>query len=832
MRLIITILCLYTSGIFSQSQVFDAGKETGRKETYAVKVATGHRLPSDVIYKYSSNGWHYILAHRSEVVQLSKSGVISQIYSDSGNGYALNDSSLVTHSVLPIHHGLEGLPDAYTGKGVIIGYVDNGCDITHNDFKDTNGNTRILRYWDQTASVNSRTPAKYGYGQAFDSTDINAGVFPNFIGSGHGTTVSGTGSGNGLANGRNKGVAPDSDIIIVKSPISGSNFTITVAEAVDYIFSVADSLGMPAVVNLSLGSYLGSHDARDPAGLYIDSLLQEKSGRIVVCAAGNSGNWGKYHVKGELNTVDTLFTWLIPNPALAFGSPGIFLDLWADTNDIKTMQFALGADAPGPLFRGRTNYFTCGNQLNTDVSDELYGGTNLIGSLIFHERVVGPNYNLRVLLFTDSLDYKIRFMTKGIGSKYDAWSSVSLGYSNFATNIPDPLLYEDFHHYIMPDSLQTIVSSWACSEKVITVANMHNRKNYVDYDGNIYPSDGGLIPPGQLSVNSSKGPSRRSVLKPDITATGDMSLSARVMSESYLPSQLDEGGLHVRNGGTSMASPVVAGIAALYLEKCPQSNWLDFKNDLYNAAYTDSHIQSPLPNYAFGMGKVNALETLLGSNFNSTVLGDTLLCSQVGLLDVTPTPFSILWNTGESTLQLEVFETDNYFATVYNEKGCKGFTDTLHVVAGTNPYPSIITQLDGALIASSNYNYQWYLNGELIDGAQSQTYFPTEAGNYSVSVTDVSGCSTLSDEVNVGIVSLDSVELNQIAVFPNPVLHEFQIESTEPGNYQLIQLDGKIVDAGSYEVNQKINTQSLKTGVYILKFTTYSRNFETKLLKY
>ena len=29
------------------------------------------------------------------------------------------------------------------------------------------------------------------------------------------------------------------------------------------MFKVADSLGMPALVNLSLGSYYGSHDALD-----------------------------------------------------------------------------------------------------------------------------------------------------------------------------------------------------------------------------------------------------------------------------------------------------------------------------------------------------------------------------------------------------------------------------------------------------------------------------------------------------------------------------------------------------------------------------------------
>jgi len=832
MRYILLFLCFFYLNLFAQSSLFDLnqGKET--YGTYAVKIEKGQELPKEIHYKYSANGWDYVLAERSDIIYFASAGIFSQVYIESGRGYELNDSSLVTHSVPFIHLGQGGLPDSYTGKGVVIGYVDTGCDVTHGDFIDALGNSRVIRYWDQTASVNARTPVKYGYGQVYDSSDINAGVYPNYAGSGHGTTVAGAGSGNGLANGRNKGVAPESDIIIVKSPLSGSNFSLTVAEAVDFVFCVADSLGIPAVVNLSLGSYLGSHDGLDPAGLYIDSLLNEKPGRIVVCAAGNSGNWGKYHVEGHnVNGVDTSFVWMIPNPSFAYGEPGVYIDLWADTSEVSNMQIAFGADAPGPVFRGSTDFHQCGSLYNIDIIDTIWGSTSFIGELIFNERVIGPNYNLRALVFTDSLTYKIRFMTKG-DVKYDAWSHVNLGLSNFETSIPSTITHPEFEGYFMPDSLQTIVTSWACSEKVITVANMQNRQNYVDFDGNVYPVDGGLIPSGKLSANSSKGPNRRGALKPDITAAGDMTLSARVMNEAYAPTQLDEGGLHVRNGGTSMASPVVAGIAALYLEKCPNSTWEDFKNDLYNGAYSDSFITGGLPNYAFGMGKVNALETLLGSNFESTLLGDTLLCSQEGILTIEPEPFGLEWSEGQTDHPLIVSETNLYFAIVTNEKGCKSYTDTLQVIAGTMPYPSLITQLDGALIATVNDNYQWYLSGEEIVGATSQTHFPEIAGNYMVSVSDPSGCIAYSDEINVGIASLKEEENTQLIIYPNPVSNEFYISSDEPGNYEIVQLDGKMVQSGSYSPNEGINVNLLANGLYSIKLVTNYGLFETKLIKY
>ncbi|MBK6527629.1 MAG: S8 family serine peptidase [Crocinitomicaceae bacterium] len=141
---------------------------------------------------------------------------------------------------------------------VIIGYVDSGLDYNHADFKNADGTTRVLYYWDQTLGFDaSLTPGKYGYGQVWDSTSINNGTCTSLDNNAHGTTVTGAGSGNGLATGTNKGVAPESDIIIVETNFSAPNWTLTVADAVDFIFSMADTLGKPAVVNTSVGDYLG-----------------------------------------------------------------------------------------------------------------------------------------------------------------------------------------------------------------------------------------------------------------------------------------------------------------------------------------------------------------------------------------------------------------------------------------------------------------------------------------------------------------------------------------------------------------------------------------------
>jgi len=666
--------------------------------TYAIQFHKGVKIPDNLHVKYEAHGWHYVLGEREELYRLIEVGIISRIYIEPIGHQTLNDSSRLTHFVNEVHQG-QNMDFSFTGSGIIIGYVDTGLDYNHLDFKDSLGNTRVLRYWDQAAPVNVRTPTKYGYGQAFSNTDINGGINPSYANGSHGTTVTGCGSGNGMANGRNLGMAPECSIIIVRSNMSAPSWTLTVAEGVDYIFSVADSLGMPAVVNLSLGTYLGSHDATDPAAQYIDSLLNDQTGRIVVCAAGNSGAWMPYHVQKELSA-DTNFVWMIPNPALGYGSPGVFMDLWADTSDIELMHFAFGADKPGPVYRGGTSYKPVNFNIPTIQYDTIWGYNAVIGYVLYVEQVVGSNYNIQAIIYTDSLSYRFRFLATGSGN-IDLWSSSQIGGSNFETNIPSLITHPEFIHYIMPDTEQSIVSSWACSEQVITVGNVQNRKNYISSNNTVFPVGGGTIPSGQLSINSSKGPTRNGLIKPDVVASGDMSLSARVLNVSYAATMLDIGAMHVRNGGTSMASPVVAGIAGLYLEKCPLSSWVDYKNSLLETAFSDGFTGPNLPNNAFGYGKAHAHNSLLQTEFTALVSGSEMYCPENSVLTVLGNDLiSSVWNTDDSTFSLNLYEQGTYFAEVTNDRGCRNFTDTLVVLAdtiapfGLAPENLIVTCLD------------------------------------------------------------------------------------------------------------------------------------------
>jgi subtilisin family serine protease len=161
-----------------------------------------------------------------------------------------------------------------------------------------------------------------------------------------------------------------------------------------------------------------------------------------------------------------------------------------------------------------------------------------------------------------------------------------------------------------------MVSSFQCLDEVIAVGNYTNRNHYIDYD-TLPQSDVARIP-GNLFSSSSHGPARGGRIKPDIAAPGDWTMSALVttlkddnlaFANNYL---MAPGGFHMISGGTSCASPGVAGIAALYLQMQPNASWLDVKNAILNCARADAFTGNNLPDNFWGYGKADAFAAMTG----------------------------------------------------------------------------------------------------------------------------------------------------------------------------------------------------------------------------
>ncbi|MFB6258325.1 MAG: S8 family serine peptidase, partial [Flavobacteriales bacterium] len=528
-----------------------------------------------------------------------------------GKGHALNDSMRVMNNIQGIQEG-NGLARSYRGKDVILGYIDSGIDLDHPDFQDPTGRTRVLTLWDQTFPDSSNTPSEYGYGQEWDSTDINADNCPHIDQSGyngHGSSVASVGSGNNLATGNHKGGAPRSDMIIVSNDLSASNWKATVVDAVDYILERADSIGKPVVINTSIGSYLGAHDARDPAALMIDSLLQQRKESMLVAAAGNAGHI-PFHL-GYNVTSDTNFTWFEYNSNSALGYGAVYFEVWSDTSEFNNVEYAIGADRKNPsyLYRGRTPFHNVQAGLDSTIRDTLLNsnGDTLAIVETFAQRL-GSRYKLQVhLKEPDSNQYRFRFMTTGSG-RFDVWSASWLGTSPIvdSSSIPDQSQFPAIANYKAPDRKKTMVSSWTCSEEVLTVANYVGRVEYPGLDSTTQTVSG---TPGAIAANSSRGPTRDGQNKPDIAATGKILMTAGKLSFiDYLisnePFKVHPDSMHMRNGGTSVASPVVASICALYLQRCPKADHQEVIQAIQSTARTDSNTGST-PNKRWGYGKVH-----------------------------------------------------------------------------------------------------------------------------------------------------------------------------------------------------------------------------------
>jgi hypothetical protein len=778
--------------------------------------------------KMSVPGWVQASFPAGRVQELDREEAVRSIVFSLSKGHTLNDSMRVKAHVNEAHAGLPPLPAAYQGDGVLVGIIDTGLDFTHPDFLDSLGHTRVLRYWDQNYPYSPwQTPAGFDYGQAWDSTAINAGDCPAVDPPnqyGHGTTVGATAAANANGNGHCEGVAPKADLIIVANDLAHPNWSASVVDAVRYIVEQAALLNRPVAINLSLGDYYGSHDGLDPAALMIDQLLTAMPGRSLVCAAGNSGALAPYHLHSEV-TADTTFTWFAYNASSVLNLGAVYFDLWADTAAFNQVQYSVGADriAGGYAFRGRIPFRTIQGTLGQIVTDTLWSvDGNRLGRVFTQASTRDGQYHLEVYIpEPDSSDQLLyRFITTGSGS-FDAWSSDVFGTSKMIVDVPDSASFPDIIHYAAPDNQQSIVDAWACSPQVITVGNYYNQQQYVDVSG--VPRDLGGTP-GAISPTSSSGPTRTGLLKPDVAAPGDATFGAGPLDVLQLflqfgPDKLIDS-LHMRNGGTSIASPVVAGVAALLLEKCPRASNTMIRDAINGSAFGDT-LTGTLPNLHFGHGKVHAFNALVSTNVTVPLTQAGVLCEGDSVMVSGPDfMYRYWWNTGPQQRDVWTMGGDTLVLTVETPQGCTGVSDTLIVTP--NPLPVAVITVDGLDLESSPAaGYQWFLDGAPIPGADGQDWEAVENGDYFVQVTDSLGCSANSDTVLISTVNVAHRAFAGLRVWPVPARDRLFIAGLDPTGataYEVHDASGRCVLQGLlHPGDPAVPIGSLAAGSYLLK---------------
>ena len=419
--------------------------------------------------------------------------------------------------ILPVQEGKNGL----TGKGVLVGIVDAGVNFFHPDFRNEDGSSRILYLWDQ--SIPGNPPKGYTKGTEYTKEEIDKALalgetegrrlVPSRDVSGHGTAVLGIAAGNGtVSEGVNRGVAYESEILVVKMGNAGTNSfprTTELMEGIDYLVRQATAMGKPIAINISFGNNYGSHQGDSLLETYISNVANV--GRSVICVgSGNNGN-DRIHTAGRLQQGQSE----IVEMSIGAYETTLNLQLWkAYADEIEIfLETPSGENLP---------------VLSERIGTQRYraGETEL---LVYYGKP-GP-FQVTQEIYVDFLPTGT-YLTSGIWKIHLQGRRIREG--NYNLWLPGGNVLNPVTGFYRPVAAETLTIPSTAS-KVITVGAYDSRLNaFADFTG--------------------RGGENLPYPKPDLVAPGVDILAPSV------------GGGYTGVTGTSFATPFVTGAAALMME--------------------------------------------------------------------------------------------------------------------------------------------------------------------------------------------------------------------------------------------------------------------------
>lgn len=482
---------------------------------------------------------------------------------------------------------LSGQGLSLTGRGVLVAVLDSGINYLLPVFRHADGSTRIRYLWDQTlvpserqdrgenggdrqaggedAGLIRRAPAGFRQGVEFDAAQINAAlqaetsrqqfeILPTVDTSGHGTAVAGIAAGysegEGGANGfyggirYYRGAAPEAELLIVKLGLpDAASFprTTEIMRGVTWAVRKARELQMPLALNLSFGNSYGAHDGSSLLERFLDNAAE--IGRTVICVGSGNDGASAGHLSGRLGSVgETGAGQLLPGSGqtanvtsarnadveIAVGAyeRALSIQLWKNYSDIYRIRLRSpgGREAELPLSVENGKYTLRLEQ--TEVLVYIGEPTPYaVAQEIYLEMIpIGRQY-INGGVWTVRLE-GVEIVT---GQYY--FYLLSATARNASTGFYRPT----------PEVTLTIPSTAA---KVITVGAYDSTYDaYADFSGR-----------GYADADRTVGVVAAGLVKPDLVAPG-VGVTAPDVTGSYLPVT-----------GTSFATPIVTGAAALLME--------------------------------------------------------------------------------------------------------------------------------------------------------------------------------------------------------------------------------------------------------------------------
>ncbi len=502
--------------------------------------------------------------------------------------------------------------EAYTGKGVVVGLMDVGFDLTHpNFYQDTElSQYRIKAFWDQLAPHDDDA---LPVGKSYTTLEAiqSKACSTDSPAQGHGTHTLGIAAGSGY-NTAYRGVAYESDICLVNNAVSSDSVFIdkndyykytsaTDALGFKYIFDYAEQQDKPCVISFSEGysPYIDQDDSLYAA--FLGKMIGP--GRILVSSAGNENQELTYAEK-----------------PLGTEAAGAFVRTYK-----KNILYRFKADGPMDIHLGIYDKSTSllqqtlvltmsGAAMDSVRCDTLTVGEHqLTTSLMRYASSANPKDTIYLLTMKAPISFDQLADIALVMTGKDCYAAL-FGSSSYALkNKPDLdercMAAVNGHNILAP----------SCFAAPICVGATQHRTGYINVEGKLVGTDKAAT--GLLDYYSSTGPALNDLNKPDITAPGSNVLSS--FNSYYLEAHPTETNALVAyseigsrqypwsgNTGTSMSTPVVAGTIALWLE----ANSALTRDDIIGVlSRTSRQPEKTLsyPNNYYGYGEIDAYRGLL-----------------------------------------------------------------------------------------------------------------------------------------------------------------------------------------------------------------------------
>lgn len=632
-RLIISLLFIFTSlGIFAQRPRYEkmspfvreamasalATKQLTRSQSDDRLLTAFVRIDgnaAEVLRQYGCKELARVGDISIAAIPLSKLGALScgrQVKRiETGRRCSIQmDTTRLVVNAEKVYTG-EGLPQSYTGCGVVVGVQDIGFDLTHPNFYSADmSKYRIKALWDQLSRDTIGSTLYVGRDYVGREALLKLEHPIDGETQTHGTHTAGIAAGSGAEGNGDispyRGMACDADLVLVDNAADNASlidpkdfykFTYaTDALGFKYIFDYAKRMHQPCVINFSEGS---SQDFHGYDQLYYELLAKLIGpGRIIVSSAGNDGARNSYIHKniGKERA-----------GAFIMGNEKRF-SCTAKSKQTFTFRVSVYDNVASPQIVDISTVNVCNAQ------DSLLTDSLLVG---------GKKYIWRVLAYPNSYDTRETAYDFQISSPSKLGDSPQVSLQVMGRDA-DIELYR-MSGYMFPHSLDPVLDAGDCrytifspssSPDVICVGSTSYRTQFVNYLGEKKVYDSGQK--GIRSSFSAMGPTLDGRIKPDVMAPGQNIISSYstffINNPKNVNASVKSDVRHFEyngrtyawnaNAGTSMSAPVVTGAIALWLQADPTLTPADC---LEIFAKTCSHYDTSLsyPNNLYGYGQID-----------------------------------------------------------------------------------------------------------------------------------------------------------------------------------------------------------------------------------